>query len=64
MDIKEILAFPQDYLRKIQSSIYRNVPSSSNPYYINNEYKLIDLIWDKLNGNFIGIIDRAIDISC
>lgn len=58
MDIREILAFPQDYLCKTQSSIYRNVLSSSNPLTVNNEYKLIDLIWDKLNGNFIGIIDE------
>jgi len=42
----------------MQSNIYRNIPSSSNPLTINNEYKFIDLIWDKLNGNFIDIIDE------
>ncbi|KYQ51040.1 Myosin-1 [Trachymyrmex zeteki] len=42
----------------MQSNIYRNRPSSSNPLTINNEYKFIDLIWDKLNGNFIDIIDE------
>lgn len=58
MEIREILAFPQNYLCKMQSNIYRNRPSSSNPLTINNEYKFIDLIWDKLNGNFIDIIDE------
>lgn len=59
-DYRSILAFPQDYLRKMQSSIYRNVLSSSNPLNINNGYKLIDLIWNKLSGNFIGIMKSTL----
>ncbi|KAL6260963.1 hypothetical protein P5V15_008491, partial [Pogonomyrmex californicus] len=40
------------------SQVFRNVLSSLNSLATNNEYKLIDLIWNKLNGNFIDIIDE------
>jgi len=40
------------------SRAFRNVPSSSNPLTINKERKLIDLVWNKLNDSFIGIIDE------
>lgn len=40
MEIREILVFPQDYLRKLQSSICRNVPSSSNPLTINKRIQI------------------------